>query len=76
MVDPFGTMLANLLKTLYTNHVTLLLGIWFCHLLYFRTTIIWLAFLLKSGIDAADGELARIKKLYTGRYLDSVFDIF
>jgi phosphatidylglycerophosphate synthase len=34
--------------------------------------------ILKSIIDAADGELARIKKTpsYTGRYLDSVFDIF
>ena len=33
--------------------------------------------LLKSGIDAADGELARLKKTpsYSGRYLDSVFDI-
>jgi phosphatidylglycerophosphate synthase len=31
---------------------------------------------LKSGIDAADGELARQKTpSYTGRYLDSVFDI-
>ncbi|MCC5940348.1 MAG: CDP-alcohol phosphatidyltransferase family protein [Balneolaceae bacterium] len=33
--------------------------------------------ILKSVIDAADGELARIKKTpsYTGRYLDSIFDI-
>lgn len=33
--------------------------------------------ILKSIIDAADGELARVKKTpsYTGRYLDSVFDI-
>jgi hypothetical protein len=33
--------------------------------------------ILKSIIDAADGELARIKNTpsYTGRYLDSVFDI-
>jgi hypothetical protein len=33
--------------------------------------------LLKSGIDAADGELARLKNTpsYSGRYLDSVFDI-
>jgi hypothetical protein len=32
---------------------------------------------LKSGIDAADGELARLKNKpsYFGRYLDSVFDI-
>ncbi|MBC5836619.1 CDP-alcohol phosphatidyltransferase family protein [Flavobacterium muglaense] len=34
--------------------------------------------ILKSIIDAADGELARLKNKpsYTGRYLDSVFDIF
>lgn len=33
--------------------------------------------ILKSIIDAADGELARIKNTpsYTGRYLDSIFDI-
>jgi CDP-alcohol phosphatidyltransferase len=33
--------------------------------------------ILKSMIDAADGELARLKNTpsYTGRYLDSVFDI-
>ena len=33
--------------------------------------------ILKSILDAADGELARIKKTpsYTGRYLDSVSDI-
>ncbi|SDM64555.1 CDP-alcohol phosphatidyltransferase [Daejeonella rubra] len=33
--------------------------------------------ILKSIIDAADGELARINKTpsYTGRYLDSIFDI-
>jgi len=41
---------------------------------------VWLAatfLLLKSVLDAADGELARIKKTpsYTGRYLDSVCDI-
>jgi phosphatidylglycerophosphate synthase len=32
--------------------------------------------ILKSGIDAADGELARLKKTpsYSGRYLDSIFD--
>ena len=39
----------------------------------------WAAFflILKSILDAADGELARIKKTpsYTGRYLDSVADI-
>jgi len=33
--------------------------------------------ILKSIIDAADGELARLKNIpsYTGRYLDSIFDI-
>jgi hypothetical protein len=40
---------------------------------------LWAGFfiVLKSGIDAADGELARLKNIpsYTGRYLDSVFDI-
>jgi phosphatidylglycerophosphate synthase len=40
---------------------------------------VWAGFfiVLKSGIDAADGELARIKNTpsYTGRYLDSIFDI-
>jgi len=39
----------------------------------------WAGFflILKSILDAADGELARIKKTpsYTGRYLDSVADI-
>ena len=39
----------------------------------------WAAFflILKSVLDAADGELARIKNTpsYTGRYLDSVADI-
>jgi hypothetical protein len=39
----------------------------------------WAGFfiVLKSGIDAADGELARLKNTpsYSGRYLDSVFDI-
>lgn len=34
--------------------------------------------IIKSILDAADGELARIKNRpsYTGRYLDSIFDIF
>jgi phosphatidylserine synthase len=40
---------------------------------------LWAGFfiVLKSGIDAADGELARLKNTpsYVGRYLDSVFDI-
>jgi phosphatidylglycerophosphate synthase len=42
---------------------------------YYITAAVFL--LLKSVLDAADGELARLKKMpsYTGRYLDSVWDI-
>ncbi len=80
----FGKFLANNLKnTSFTPiHVTLLFGISgliavLCILTnqyYFAAFFI----LLKSGIDAADGELARLKKTpsYSGRYLDSIFDIF
>lgn len=80
---PFGKFLANQLKnTRFTPiHVTLLFGLSgliaiYCILenhFYFAGFFI----ILKSGIDAADGELARIKNTpsYTGRYLDSIFDI-
>ena len=79
----FGRFFANQLKnTRFTPiHVTLLFGFsgliaTYCIL----TNHYFLAgcfLVLKSGIDAADGELARLKKTpsYTGRYLDSVFDI-
>jgi CDP-alcohol phosphatidyltransferase len=79
----FGKFIAhNLKNTRFTPiHVTLLFGISgliavYCILqnhYFFASFFI----LLKSGIDAADGELARLKKTpsYTGRYLDSVFDI-
>ncbi|WP_293871982.1 CDP-alcohol phosphatidyltransferase family protein [Flavobacterium sp.] len=79
----FGRFFANQLKnTFFTPiHVTLLFGLSgliaiYCILqqqYYFAAFFI----LLKSGIDAADGELARLKKTpsYFGRYLDSVFDI-
>jgi phosphatidylglycerophosphate synthase len=78
-----GKRIANTLKnTRFTPiHVTLLFGVSgliaiYCILTnhyYFACFFI----LLKSIIDAADGELARIKKTpsYTGRYLDSLFDI-
>jgi phosphatidylserine synthase len=78
-----GKFFANQLKnTRYTPiHVTLLFGVSgliaiFCILqnhYFFASFFI----ILKSIIDAADGELARIKNTpsYTGRYLDSVFDI-
>jgi CDP-alcohol phosphatidyltransferase len=80
----FGRFLANLLKgTNFTPiHVTLLFGISglvavYCILnKYYITASFFI--ILKSGIDAADGELARLKKTpsYSGRYLDSIFDIF
>ena len=80
---PFGKLLANQLKnTRFTPiHVTLLFGVSgliaiYCILegYYF---LAGLFIVLKSIIDAADGELARIKNTpsYVGRYLDSVFDI-
>ncbi|SHF74560.1 Phosphatidylserine synthase [Flavobacterium segetis] len=80
---PFGTFLANQLKnTRFTPiHVTLLFGVSGLIAIYFilQNQYYLAAFfiILKSGIDAADGELARLKSTpsYTGRYLDSVFDI-
>ena len=81
---PFGKFLANQLKnTRFTPvHVTLLFGLSGLIAIYCILTqhYYWAGFfiILKSGIDAADGELARLKKTpsYFGRYLDSVFDIF
>lgn len=79
----FGRFLANKLKdTRYTPiHLTLLFGISGLIAIYFILTKQFLLagffIVLKSGIDAADGELARLKNTpsYVGRYLDSVFDI-
>lgn len=79
----FGRFFALQLKeTRFTAiHVTLLFGISgllaiYCILnQYFFAAAFFIV--LKSGIDAADGELARLKNTpsYVGRYLDSVFDI-
>ncbi|PVX47055.1 CDP-alcohol phosphatidyltransferase-like enzyme [Flavobacterium sp. 103] len=80
---PLAKIFANQLKnTRFTPiHVTLLFGISgliaiFCILQnhYFLASFF---IILKSIIDAADGELSRVKNTpsYTGRYLDSVFDI-
>jgi hypothetical protein len=62
-------------------HVTLLFGLTgliaiYCILAH-HYLLAGFFILLKSGIDAADGELARLKNTpsYSGRYLDSVFDI-
>lgn len=80
---PFGKFIANhLKKTRFTPiHITLVFGVSgliaiYCILqnhYFFAAAFI----ILKSLIDAADGELARVKKTpsYSGRYLDSVFDI-
>jgi hypothetical protein len=80
---PFGKLLANSLKnTRFTPiHVTLLFGMAGLIAMYCigNNHYNWAGFfiVLKSGIDAADGELARLKNTpsYSGRYLDSVFDI-
>lgn len=78
----FGKFLAKSLQnTRFTPiHVTLLFGI--CGLFAIYSMIVGnyilagFLLILKSGIDAADGELARLKKTpsYIGRYLDSIFD--
>jgi phosphatidylglycerophosphate synthase len=62
-------------------HVTLAFGVSgllaiYCILnAYYWTAGVFL--ILKSVLDAADGELSRLKKTpsYSGRYLDSIFDI-
>ena len=80
---PFAIFFANQLKnTRFTPiHITLLFGISgliaiYCILRdhYFIASFF---IILKSIIDAVDGELARVKKTpsYTGRYLDSIFDL-
>ena len=79
----FGRFFAHQLKnTRFTPiHVTLLFGLTGLIAIYciLNNHYFFAGFfiLLKSGIDAADGELARLKKTpsYSGRYLDSVFDI-
>ena len=80
---PIGKIFANQLKhTRFTPiHVTLLFGICgliaiYC-ILQHQYILASFFMILKSIIDAADGELARLKNTpsYVGRYLDSVFDI-
>ncbi len=80
---PAARVIAQLLKntSLTPIHVTLgfvisgLLAIVCLLYQYYWATAFFLV--LKSILDAADGELARIKKTpsYTGRYLDSISDI-
>lgn len=62
-------------------HITFLFGVCGLFVIYciLEHSYYWAGFflLLKSTIDAADGELSRIKNTpsYTGRYLDSIFDL-
>jgi phosphatidylglycerophosphate synthase len=80
---PFAIFFANRLKnTRFTPiHITLLFGITGLFAIYciLRNHYFIASFfiILKSIIDAIDGELARVKKTpsYTGRYLDSIFDL-
>jgi len=80
---PLGRIIANSLKE--TSCTPIDVTLWFivsgiiaifCILFgYYWFAAFFL--LLKSSVDAADGELARVKKTpsHTGRYLDSVADI-
>ncbi len=80
---PIARIIANSLKTTAFTPIHVTIGFIISGL--FATYYIiqgdyWLAaffLIFKSILDAADGELARIKKQpsYTGRYLDSVADI-
>jgi phosphatidylserine synthase len=80
---PIGKIIANQLKnTRFTPiHVTLLFGISgliaIGCILQKQYLLAGFFIVLKSAIDAADGELSRLKNTpsYVGRYLDSVFDI-
>ncbi|WP_281847849.1 CDP-alcohol phosphatidyltransferase family protein [Olleya namhaensis] len=80
---PIAQIIANSVKnTSFTPiHVTLAFIISGLIAVYFiiNGNYWWAAFflILKSILDAADGELARVKQTpsYTGRYLDSVADI-
>jgi hypothetical protein len=80
---PIGKLFAKQLKnTRFTAiHVTLLFGVCGLIAIYciLQRQYFYAGFfiILKSIIDAADGELARMKKKpsYVGRYLDSIFDI-
>jgi phosphatidylglycerophosphate synthase len=80
---PIANFCANILKNTAATpvQVTLIFGICglcavYCIINHYYITAGFLL-ILKSIIDAIDGELSRLKKTpsYTGRYLDSVFDI-
>ena len=80
---PIATFCANILKNTSATpvQVTLVFGV--CGLIAtycivnHHYILAGILLILKSIIDAIDGELSRLKKTpsYTGRYLDSIFDI-
>lgn len=80
---PIATFCANILKSTSTTpvQVTLVFGVCglcavYCIINHYYI-LAGILLILKSIIDAIDGELSRLKKTpsYTGRYLDSIFDI-
>jgi phosphatidylglycerophosphate synthase len=81
---PVATLIAKALKNTRVTaiHVTLLFGIsGILAIVFMSKAQFWLAgffLILKSILDAADGQLARFKNepSYGGRYLDSIFDSF
>lgn len=80
---PIARLIANSLKNTRTTpvQVTYMFGISGLMAIYCMLNEYYIAsgifLILKSILDAADGELARLKNTpsYTGRYLDSIFDI-
>ena len=80
---PFGRFIASNLKE--TSVTPVQVTIWFfisgiLGAIFMIKGLFWIAaffILLKSILDAADGELSRLKNTpsYTGRYLDSIADI-
>ena len=80
---PIAKVIANALKNTAVTPIHLTIGFIISGLIAIYCIIqgyYWLAALfliIKSILDAADGELARVKQKpsYTGRYLDSVSDI-
>jgi phosphatidylglycerophosphate synthase len=80
---PAGKKIAFFLKDTSATPIHVTLGFLLCGILAIISILYqhyWVAavlLVLKSILDAADGELARIKNTpsYTGRYLDSISDI-
>ena len=79
---PVAKLIAEALKNTRVTaiHITLLFGVsGILAIVYMLKAQFWLAgffLILKSILDAADGQLARVKNepSYSGRYLDSILD--